>query len=151
MNTHTLTLLAVLAGSTALAQDYHPAGPAFGAPQPAVIQPAVIEVGVGVGVRPPCGPRPAPAQGGQWELRTTQQYVQGPVQQVYVPGQCYRRGHRRFCEAGRYVSQQLPGHYESRQEWVWVAFYNGQGYASGRSDRFDDDRRAGRRYGRRGF
>lgn len=143
MNAHTLTLVAVLAGSTALAQEYHAASPAYGEPQPAVIQ---VGVGFGVG-QPPCGPRPAAvSQHGRWELRTTQQYVPGAVQQVYVPGRCSYRHHRQFCEAGRYVTQQLPGHYESRQEWVWVAQgrfdsgYANAGYGYGRY-----------RHGRRGF
>lgn len=146
MNANALTLLAVLAGSAALAQEYHPAGPIGSMPLPAVIQPGQ-----------PCHtPAPPPRSDGRWELRTTQQYVPGATTQVYVAGQCYGHGFRRVCEQGRYVTQQLPGHYETRQEWTFVAYgtyQNGYAYQERfgyrHSDRYGRGERYGRGHGRR--
>ncbi|MBL8940568.1 MAG: hypothetical protein JNM69_38850 [Archangium sp.] len=129
MNARILTLLAVLAAPAAFAQ-YHGAVAVQPAPMPAVVQ-------------QPCGPQPAPVNNsGRWELRTTQRYVPGFTQQVYVAGQC-RVGHRgrQFCEPGRYVTTQTAGHYESQQNWVWVA-YDRSDY--GRHERREEHRRYGR-------
>ena len=133
MHARTFTLLAVLAAPAAFAQYYHEAVPVAAAPMPAVVQQA------------PCGPRPAPRQNdGRWELQTTQQYVQGVTQQVWVAGQCHgnpRKPWKQRCEQGQYVTTVTPGHYEARQEWVWVARYGrpANAYAYDLEDR--DDRR----------
>ena len=132
MHARTFTLLAVLAAPAAFAQYYHEAVAA--APMPAVVQQA------------PCAPRPAPPRqnDGRWELQTTQQYVQGVTQQVWVAGQCHgnpRKPWKQRCEQGQYVTTVTPGHYEARQEWVWVARYGrpANAYAYDLEDR--DDRR----------
>ncbi|MBL8924367.1 MAG: hypothetical protein JNJ54_36295 [Myxococcaceae bacterium] len=114
MNAHTLTLLAVLAAPAALAQyPYHHASP-VAEPLPAVVQ------------DPGCGARPEPrGVSGRWELRTTQQFVAGTTQQVWVAGQCFgnsRKPWKQRCEPGRYVTTTTPGHYETRQQWVWVDY-----------------------------
>ncbi len=137
MHARIITLLAVLAAPAAFAQYYHEAVPVAAAPLPAVIQPS-------------CGPRPAPrSNDGRWELQTTQQYVPGVTQQVWVAGQCYgnpRKPWKQRCEQGRYVTTVTQGHYEARQEWVWVAMNNRRdGYAY---DRYDRDGRDDRRHGR---
>lgn len=133
MHARIITLLAVLA-APAFAQSYHQAVPVGAAPLPAVIQPAY-------------GHRPAPrSNDGRWELRTTQQYVPGVTQQVWVAGQCYgnpRKPWKQRCEQGRYVTTVTQGRYEARQEWVWVTMnHRRNGYAYDRDDR--DDRRHGR-------
>ena len=133
MHARIITLLAVLA-APAFAQSYHPAVPVGGAPLPAVMQPSY-------------GPRPVPrANDGRWELQTTQQYVPGVTQQVWVAGQCYgnpRKPWKQRCEQGRYVTTVTQGRYEARQEWVWVSMNNRRnGYAYDRDGR--DDRRHGR-------
>lgn len=74
-----------------------------------------------------CGPRPtwAPqgqvASQGQYQLQTVQTWVEGQAQQVWVPGQCRQHRHFQRCSQGSYRMVQTPGHYETRQEWVWVA------------------------------
>lgn len=138
MNARTFTLLAVLAAPAAFAQ-YHSATPVTAAPLPAVVQ------------DPGCGPRPvARSNDGRWELRTTQQYVAGVTTQTWVAGQCYgnpRKPWKQRCEQGRYVTTTTPGHYETRQQWVWVAFDRYERHD--RYDRYDpDDHRHGRRQGR---
>lgn len=126
MNARILTLLAVLAAPAAFAQ-YHGAVAVQSGPMPAVVQ-------------QPCGQQPAPVNNnGRWEMRTTQQYVPGTTQQVYVAGRCFVGRHgRQFCEPGRYVTTQTAGHYETQQSWVWVAFEN----------RYDDRYENHSRYGR---
>lgn len=137
MHARIITLLAVLAAPAAFAQYYHEAVPVAAAPLPAVMQPS-------------CGPRPAPrSNDGRWELQTTQQYVPGVQQQVWVAGQCSgnpRRPWQQRCSQGRYVTTVTQGRYETRQEWVWVAMNNRRdGYAY---DRYDRDGRDDRRHGR---
>lgn len=129
MTTRTLTLLAVLTASGAFAQ-YHGAGPVM--PAPAVVfggQPTL----------PSCGPRPAPVRTqGQWELRTTQQWVAGGTQQVWVQGSCRahpRQPWKQRCERGQYVTVQTAGHSETRQQWVWVDGFGG-GRVYGRRSSF---------------
>lgn len=139
MNANALTLLAVLAGSTALAQDYHRAAP-VNAPMPAVVQPYGQHYGQYT-YAPPA------RADGRWELRTSQQWVPGAMTQVYVAGSCYGHGFRRVCQPGRYVTQQLPGHYESRQEWVFIAY----GYRSNEYGRGHERHDRHERHGRRGF
>lgn len=131
MHARIITLLAVLA-APAFAQSYHQAVPVAAAPMPAVVQPS-------------CGPRPA-ARGnnGRWELQTTQQYVPGVTQQVWVAGWCSgnpRNPWKQHCEQGRYVTTVTQGHYEARQEWVWVAMNNRHdGYAYDRDEHRTDRR-----------
>jgi hypothetical protein len=134
MNARIFTLLAVLAAPAAFAQ-YHGAVAVQGQPMPAVVQ-------------QPCGPQPRPVNNnGRWEMRTTQQYVPGTTQQVYVAGQC-RMGYRgrQVCEPGRYVTTQTAGHYETQQSWVWVAFENryDNRYSNDRHERREEHRRYGR-------
>jgi hypothetical protein len=136
MNARTFALLAVLAAPVALAQSpyqYHGASPVAAAPLPAVVQ------------DPGCGPQPAPLHAaGRWELRTTQQYVAGTTQQVWVAGQCHgnpRKPWKQRCESGRYVTTTTPGHYETRQQWVWVAYERHERH----------EYRFGRRHGRVDF
>lgn len=81
-----------------------------------------------------CGPRPTYApqgqdfQGGRYELQTQQVWVPGGQQQVWVEGQCWgggRRHHRRGgqrCTPGHFEVVSTPGHYETTQQWVWVAW-----------------------------
>lgn len=130
MNARILTLLAVLAAPAAFAQ-YHGAVAVQGRPMPAVVQ-------------QPCGPQPRPVNNnGRWEMRTTQQYVPGTTQQVYVAGQCFvGRYGRQVCQPGRYVTTQTAGHYETQQSWVWVAYENR--YDNNRSERREEHRRYGR-------
>jgi len=136
MNARIFTLLAVLAAPAAFAQQYHGAVAVQGQPMPAVVQ-------------QPCGPQPRPVNNnGRWEMRTTQQYVPGTTQQVYVAGQC-RMGYRgrQFCEPGRYVTTQTAGHYETQQSWVWVAYenrYDDNRYSYERRERREQHRRFGR-------
>lgn len=112
MNARTLSLLAVLAAPAALAQ-VHLAVPVGGGVQ-AVVGGA------------PCGAPPVHHQpGGRWELRTTQHYVPGVAQQVWVDGQCTgnpRKPWKQRCTPGRWVTTETAGRYETRQDWVWVAF-----------------------------
>ena len=74
-----------------------------------------------------CGPMPTYApQGEAWnqggyQLQTTQTWVPGQQEQVWVPGQCHQRGFIQFCSPGSYQVVATGGHYENRQEWVWVA------------------------------
>lgn len=133
MNARIAGLVVALVAPLAVAQDYHQAVPVTAPPIPAV------QVQFGVGVRPM--PPPPARHGGRWEMRTTQQWVPGAVQQVWVPGQCYGSPHRPWaqrCSQGQYVTQQLPGRYETVQQWVWVD-------SGWRDDRYG----GGRRYGRR--
>jgi hypothetical protein len=123
MTTRLLTLLALLAAPAAFAQ-FHGAVPVMpGAPLPAVAY-------GGQPMQPSCGPRPAPRhQAGRWELRTTQQWVAGVSQQVWVDGTCRqhpRHAWRQRCEPGRFVTVQTPGHHETRQQWVWVDTFGGR-------------------------
>ncbi|MEW5742484.1 MAG: hypothetical protein AB1938_26435 [Myxococcota bacterium] len=78
--------------------------------------------------RPP-PPLIAPRQHGRYELRTVQRWVEGTSTQVWVEGRCVTKRHGRHgrfehtrCLPGRYETVTTPGHYESRQEWVWVAY-----------------------------
>lgn len=135
MNARTFALLAVLAAPAAFAQ-YHGAVAVQGQPMPAVVQ-------------QPCGPQPVPVNNnGRWELRSTQQYVPGTTQQVYVAGQCFSGRHgRQVCQPGRYVTTQTAGHYETKQSWVWVAYenrYDNNRYGYERHERREEHRRFGR-------
>lgn len=83
-----------------------------------------------------CGPRPtvAPAgttfASGQYQLQSTQRWVPGQPQQVWVPGTCRGRFHQR-CTPGSYQWVTGPGHYETVQQWVWVpSGYAPQQYGS---------------------
>jgi hypothetical protein len=82
-----------------------------------------------------CGPRPSYApqgssfQQGRYELQTSQVWVPGSQQQVWVQGDCYARGggrrhhwRRQFCTPGHYEYVTTPGHYETSQQWVWVPY-----------------------------
>lgn len=78
---------------------------------------------------------------GRWELRTSQQYVPGVPQQVWVEGRCvahHRHPWKQRCEPGRYVTVQSPGQYQTVQQWVWVDFRQdeGRGRRFGRHVRF---------------
>jgi hypothetical protein len=59
-----------------------------------------------------------PQEQGQYQLQNRQVWVPGTQQQVWVPGSCNRYG----CTEGGYQYVSTPGHYENRQEWVWVAY-----------------------------
>ncbi|MCC6333693.1 MAG: hypothetical protein IT380_06870 [Myxococcales bacterium] len=78
--------------------------------------------------RPP-PPLIAPRQHGRYELRAVQRWVEGTTTQVWVEGRCVTKRHGRHgyaqhtrCLPGRYEAVTTPGHYEARQEWVWVAY-----------------------------
>lgn len=58
---------------------------------------------------------------GRWELQTVQRWVEGRMEQRWVEPVCYGRRHWRRCTEGGYQNVWVPGHYEDRQEWVWVA------------------------------
>ncbi len=88
----------------------------------------VAALGANVALADDCGPRPTWApQGrsfneGQYQLQTTQVWVPGQQQQVFVPGECRHFGRRHHrCSPGSYQLVMTEGHYENRQEWVWVA------------------------------
>ncbi|MDC0714824.1 hypothetical protein POL68_40625 [Stigmatella sp. ncwal1] len=70
-------------------------------------------------------PQPTPpvnAQQGRYELKSVKKWVPGHTEKVWVQRECKplrsRRGER--CEGGFYQQRQVPGHYETVQEWVWV-------------------------------
>lgn len=112
---------------------------------------AVIMLGATAASAQDCGPQPQYApqgqnfQSGRYELRTSQQWVQGSSYQVWVNGSCdYDRGgggrgrgrwgrgggrgggwQQQRCSQGYYQTQYTAGHYESRQQWVWVGYGNG--------------------------
>lgn len=83
----------------------------------------------------PCGPRPTMAPNGQsfqqgrYELQNRQVWVPGQPQQVWVAGSCEQGGgygghhHRRWrsCQPGAWRTVYSEGHYETTQQWVWVA------------------------------
>lgn len=113
--------VAMVSATAARADDFHGAAP------------------VGLQRRaPPPIPIVAPQQRnhGRYELRDVQRWVPATSTQVWVEGQCFQRRadhhgrahrhHRRiepnFCTAGHYETVTTPGHYEARQEWVWVAY-----------------------------
>ena len=77
-------------------------------------------------------PAPAPRPDGRYELRTTQRWVAGYQQRVWVPEVCetqhkhhgrgHGRGHHRtVCSGGYYETRFVDGYYEPVEEWVWVA------------------------------
>jgi hypothetical protein len=76
-------------------------------------------------------PAPAPRPDGRYELRTTQRWVAGYQQKVWVPEVCetrykHGRGHghgnrRTVCSGGYYETRFVDGYYEPVEEWVWVA------------------------------
>lgn len=108
---------------------------------------AVVMLGATAANAQDCGPMPQYApqgqtfQSGRYELRTTQQWVQGNAYQVWVNGTCdYDRGGRgrgrwgrgggrggwqQRCSQGYYRTEYTAGHYETRQQWVWVGYGNG--------------------------
>lgn len=99
-----------------------------------------------------CGPQPQYAPAGQnwnsgsYQLQTTQVWVPGTTMQVWTQGNCRQLvgpfgGYVQHCTPGYYRTVVTAGHYENRQNWVWVANYN---Y---RYDR--NDNRYGNRYGNR--
>ena len=85
---------------------------------------------------------------GEYQLQTVQTWVPGTQQQVYVPPgpECYNDRFR-LC-TGAYQTVVTQGHYENRQQWVWVANeyqprrdreeygLSGDGRRSGREGRF---------------
>ncbi len=110
-----------------------------------------------------CGPQPTYAprgedwNQGQYQLQTTQVWVQGQVQEVYVPGLCHQWGHVQVCTPGTYETVATAGRYETRQDWVWVAnvyqrapqqYGRGNGRGSGRD--FGRDFGRNQRWGRHG-
>lgn len=129
----------------------------------------VTVMGASVARADDCGPQPTYApQGHNWntgsyQLQTTQVWVPGQTQQVWTAGTCTQirgpfGGYIQSCSPGYYRTVVSAGHYENRQNWVWVAYsypqYN-QGNQYGRY-RYNDDRydnrgnRNGRRHGRHG-
>lgn len=72
--------------------------------------------------RPVAPPPQYTQQQGRYELQNVQRWVPGTSQQVWVPGEC--RMHRRWqrCSPGYYRTVWTQGHYETTQEWVWVAY-----------------------------
>jgi hypothetical protein len=75
--------------------------------------------------------RPDNQSNGRYELRTTQVWVPGVQQQVWVPERCYGRGNwGRTCTPGYYRTVETAGHYENQQQWVWVAFQNQNSYGA---------------------
>lgn len=78
-----------------------------------------------------CNDAPRPPAGdpqyasGHYELRTVNQWVPGYSERVWVEGSC-RTKHKRHgsvtrCRDGYYDERWVDGHYEQRQDWVWVA------------------------------
>ncbi|WP_224362417.1 hypothetical protein [Hyalangium versicolor] len=69
-------------------------------------------------------PQPAPRNdNGRYELKLVQQWVPGSYDRVWVPESCsYRPRHGRSqCTGGYYTQQWVEGHYETVEQWVWVA------------------------------
>lgn len=78
-------------------------------------------------------PRPVDSRG-RYALQTVQRWVPARYEQVWVPEQCYERGHGRGrghghgrggetrCRGGYYEQRMVPGRYETVQEWVWVPY-----------------------------
>jgi len=93
-------------------REYHNAAPALGARG--------------------CATRPQPQlqQGqGRYEWQTVQRWVPAQSTQVWVEGRCVTKRHGRHgrfehtrCVPGRYETVVTPGHYETTQDWVWVAY-----------------------------
>lgn len=71
------------------------------------------------------GPAPAPRPDGRYELRTTQRWVSGYQDRVWVPEVCRTKEKRHMrktvCRGGYYETRYVEGHYEPVEEWVWVA------------------------------
>ncbi|SET57510.1 hypothetical protein [Stigmatella erecta] len=69
-------------------------------------------------------PQPAPPANaqGRYELKSVKQWVPGYTEKVWVQRECRHSQHRRGerCEGGYYQQRQVPGHYETVEEWVWV-------------------------------
>ena len=84
--------------------------------------------------------QPTSAPQGEYQLQTVQTWVPGTQQQVYVPPgpECFSERFRLCIGSWRVVATQ--GHYENRQEWVWVA----NAYVQPRRERQDDDDGYGR-------
>ena len=123
MNGTTLGLLlaAVTVAQVARADDWngdgyddHHAAPVF------------QQHGRGCGPRPTYAPAGATMASGRYELQNVQRWVPGQQQQVWVNGSCDERrrgrGGWRRCTQGHYRTVWTPGRYETRQEWVWVAY-----------------------------
>ena len=72
-------------------------------------------------------PAGQPTNSGHYETRTTQQWVPGFYETVFVPGVCQTRQHRwrtvTRCSQGGYQQVYRDGHYVAAQEQVWVAAY----------------------------
>jgi hypothetical protein len=70
-------------------------------------------------------PAPAPRPDGRYELRTTQRWVSGYQDRVWVPEVCHtkekRHSRKTVCRGGYYDTRYVEGHYEPVEEWVWVA------------------------------
>ncbi|MBX5481098.1 MAG: hypothetical protein IRZ16_04500 [Myxococcaceae bacterium] len=73
------------------------------------------------------GPMPAARPGGHYEVRTVQTWVDGRWVQDYVPERCVtrhkgRHGRRTVtsCTPAHYMKRWVDGHYENREEWVFV-------------------------------
>ena len=112
----------------------------------------VATLGATVSRADDCDPRSA-AQGGQYQLQNQQVWVPGTQQQVWVPGACNQWA----CDPGGYQVVTTGGHYENRQEWVWVAApyqprqQYGVSFEFARSGRRNEYGRSGRgEYGRNG-
>jgi hypothetical protein len=69
-------------------------------------------------------PAPAPRPNGRYELRTTQRWVQGYEERVWVPEVCHtkekRHSRKTVCRGGYYDTRHVAGYYEPVEEWVWV-------------------------------
>ncbi len=102
---------------------------------------------------PTYAPQPQSSNQGEYQLQTTQVWVPGQQQQVWVPGSCLQHHVFQVCTPGSYQMVATAGHYENRQDWVWVAnSYQPRQYGRQDYDRQDSGRREyGRksRFGRR--
>lgn len=103
---------AVLFGQTAaLAEDCDSHQAAYVQPQGGYVQPQGYVHG-----QAPVGQA---YSGGHYEMRPTQVYVAGRFIDQPVE-QCRRHGWRQVCFT-RIERQWVAGHYETQQNWVWVA------------------------------
>ena len=76
---------------------------------------------------------------GQYVLQNVQRWVSGGTQQIWVNGFCHRPPFSpvQICTQGHYETRELPGHYETVQQWVWVPRHDGHdGHRWGRENRY---------------
>lgn len=67
-------------------------------------------------------PPPPVHHGGRYEWQSVQKWVDGRYEQVTMSPVCRTNHHgRTHCHGGGTRTQWVPGHYETVQEWVWVA------------------------------